>query len=318
MIVLAADIFQDVGGTGSITSATWNGGAFTKASSTRTGTKSAEMWYLVATTTGAKTMSVTVTGTTDAIKLMSASFNGVHQSSPLDADNTAGGSSGNPSASVTTATANDVVVATLNRHSTTDATTSQTSLYKDRATSTLGAASYQLASSAGSYTDTYTGSASQNWAMVIAGFKPVTASGGSTTLRFLHPDHLGGTNVVTDEDGLMDQAIDYYPYGSKRIEAGTDVSQREFIGDMFDETPDLSYLNARYYKNARGQFLSQDPVFINLSKLDVQLVDPQSWNSYTYARNNSIILKDSGGKWCGNIRILGISRQGIYWRLSIR
>jgi RHS repeat-associated protein len=318
MIVLAADIFQDVGGTGSITSATWNGGAFTKASSTRTGTKSAEMWYLVATTTGAKTMSVTVTGTTDAIKLMSASFNGVHQSSPLDADNTAGGSSGNPSASVTTATANDVVVATLNRHSTTDATTSQTSLYKDRATSTLGAASYQLASSAGSYTDTYTGSASQNWAMVIAGFKPVTASGGSTTLRFLHPDHLGGTNVVTDEDGLMDQAIDYYPYGSKRIEAGTDVSQREFIGEMFDETPDLSYLSARYYKNARGQFLSQDPVFINLSKLDVQLVDPQSWNSYTYARNNSIILKDSGGKWCGNIRILGISRQGIYWRLSIR
>ena len=91
VIVLAADIFQDVAGTGAITSATWNGGAFTKASSTRTGTKSAEMWYLVATTTGAKTMSVTVTGATDALKLMSASFNGVHQSSPLDAVNTAGG-----------------------------------------------------------------------------------------------------------------------------------------------------------------------------------------------------------------------------------
>ena len=89
VIVLTADIFQDVAGTGSITSATWNGGAFTKASSTRMGTKSTEIWYLVATTTGAKTMSVTVTGATDAIKLMSASFNGVHQSSPLDAVNTA-------------------------------------------------------------------------------------------------------------------------------------------------------------------------------------------------------------------------------------
>ena len=66
------------------------------------GTKSTELWYLVATTTGAKTMSVTVTGATDDIKLMAASFNGVHQSSPLDAVNGAIGSSGNPSASVTT------------------------------------------------------------------------------------------------------------------------------------------------------------------------------------------------------------------------
>jgi hypothetical protein len=54
--------------------------------------------------------------------------------------------------------------------------------------------------------------------MVLAGFKPAATNGGTTTLRFVHPDHLGGTNVVTDEDGLMAQAIDYYPYGSKRIE----------------------------------------------------------------------------------------------------
>ena len=185
-----------------------------------------------------------------------------------------------------------MVVAALHRHSTTDATTSQTSLFKDRTSSVLGAASYQLATSAGSYTDTYTGSASQNWSMLIAGFKPATTSGGTTTLRFVHPDHLGGTNVVTDEDGLMAQAIDYYPYGRKRIEAGTDVSQREFIGEMFDESPDLSYLNARYYKNARGQFLSQDPVFWGAQ----DLTDPQSWNSYSYARDNPILLKDPSGE----------------------
>ena len=260
-------------------------------------------------------MSVTVTGATDALKLMSASFNGVHQSSPLDAVNTAGGSSGNPSASVTTATANDVVVATLHRHSTTDATTSQTSLYKDRVTSVLGAASYQLATSAGSYTDTYTGSASQNWAMVIAGFKPVTTSGATTTLRFVHPDHLGGTNVVTDEEGLMEQAIDYYPYGSKRIEAGTDVSQREFIGEMFDETPDLSYLNARYYKNARGQFLSQDPVFVNFGldrRMKALLADPQLQNAYAYSRNNPLIIKDNGGEFANVIIGAGGAVAGQY------
>jgi hypothetical protein len=76
----------------------------------------------------------------------------------------------------------------------------------------------------------------------IAGFKPVTTTGGTTTLHYVHPDHLGGTNVVTDEDCLMAQAIDYYPYREKQITNGTDVSQREFIGEMSDETPDLSYL----------------------------------------------------------------------------
>lgn len=304
IIILSADIFQDVGGTGSITSATWNGGAFTKASSTRTGTKSAEMWYLVATTTGAKTMSVTITGATDAIKMAASSFTGVDQSAPLDAVNTAGGSSGNPSASVTTLTNDDVVVATLNRHSTTGATTNRTSLYNDAVSSTLGAASYQLATTAGSYSDTYTGSASQNWAMVIAGFKP--ASSGTTTIRYVHPDHLGGTNVVTDEQGEAVQVLDYYPYGSKRMSNGTDVSQREFIGEQFDETTDLSYLNARYYRGAQGQFLSQDPVFVALGNSNqieaiakrpqAQLLkDPQLLNSYSYAQNNPASLKDPDG-----------------------
>lgn len=36
------------------------------------------------------------------------------------------------------------------------------SLYNDAVSSTLGAASYQLATGAGSYSDTYTGSASQD------------------------------------------------------------------------------------------------------------------------------------------------------------
>jgi hypothetical protein len=72
-------------------------------------------------TTGSQTLSVTITGATDDIKLMAASFSGVNQSSPLDAINTAGGTSGDPSVSMTTGTANDLVTATLSRFGTTDA-----------------------------------------------------------------------------------------------------------------------------------------------------------------------------------------------------
>ena len=88
-LVLFADIWQDVGGTGTITSATYNGTALTKATNTRGGGMASEIWYLVAPTTGSNTVSVTVTGATDAIKLATASFTGATQTSPLDVSNTA-------------------------------------------------------------------------------------------------------------------------------------------------------------------------------------------------------------------------------------
>jgi RHS repeat-associated protein len=52
-------------------------------------------------TSDSNTVSVTITGATDSIKLTAASFTGAHQSSPLDASNVATGFGGNPTASVT-------------------------------------------------------------------------------------------------------------------------------------------------------------------------------------------------------------------------
>lgn len=56
----------------------------------------------------------------------------------------------------------------------------------------------------------------------------------------------------------------------------------------------LNYLNARYYNSKVGQFVSQDPVFWTLDK--DYLLDPQQWNSYSYGRNNPLILTDRNGK----------------------
>jgi RHS repeat-associated protein len=58
-------------------------------------------------------------------------------------------------------------------------------------------------------------------------------------------------------------------------------------------------LNARYYEGSRGQFLSQDSVFRNIgvdSRTLQVLTDPQSMNSYSYARGNPIIYKDASGE----------------------
>ncbi len=64
-------------------------------------------------------------------------------------------------------------------------------------------------------------------------------------------------------------------------------------------------MEARYYNPSIGRFLSQDPAFWNVSMLPVQLADPQSWNSYSYARNNPIVLKDPDGQFWDTVVDLG-------------
>src|SRR5262249_5373886 len=57
------------------------------------------------------------------------------------------------------------------------------------------------------------------------------------------------------------QTLDYFPYGALRINSGSDVSARKYIGQFADPTG-LSYFNARYFASDRGQFISQDPLFV--------------------------------------------------------
>ncbi len=119
-----------------------------------------------------------------------------------------------------------------------------------------------------------------------------TSTATTTATFFIHADHLGSTGVVTNASGTVVQVLDYYPYGGKSISSGTDVSQREFIGERYDDQSGLSYLNARYYEGSRGQFLSQDPVFWGAQNI----ADPQSMNSYSYALGNPINRKDPSGE----------------------
>jgi RHS repeat-associated protein len=129
-------------------------------------------------------------------------------------------------------------------------------------------------------------------------FKNGTATGTAKT-RYVHPDHLGSTNVVTDENDSVVQTLDYYPYGGARISSSTSTNEkRKFIG-QFTDASGLDYLNARYYSSDRGQFISQDPVFweIGITQDGTNaLSNPQALNSYGYANDNPITGKDPSGR----------------------
>jgi RHS repeat-associated protein len=123
------------------------------------------------------------------------------------------------------------------------------------------------------------------------------AATGSPITRFIHPDHLGSTNVVTDQNGNLVQLMDYYPYGATRIATSTYPTneKRQYIGQMYDQGSGLSYLNARYYSGSQGQFLSEDPVFWGNPKAQ-NLMDPQSLDTYSYSVDNPITKKDPSGR----------------------
>jgi RHS repeat-associated protein len=122
-----------------------------------------------------------------------------------------------------------------------------------------------------------------------------TASGvatGTAKTRYIHPDHLGSTNVVTDASGTVVQTLDYYPYGATRINTNTGGDSARKYVDRFGDQSNLDYLNARYYDPTRGQFITEDPVFWSSKQ---ELSNPQSLNSYSYANDNPISGKDPDG-----------------------
>lgn len=110
-------------------------------------------------------------------------------------------------------------------------------------------------------------------------------------------DHLTGSNAVSTSSGALEELMDYYPYGSPRLDekAGNFNEKRKFAGHEYDSDTGLFYMVARYYDGGVGRFTSQDPAFWDSSHLSQQLIDPQSWNSYAYARNNPMRYVDLDG-----------------------
>jgi RHS repeat-associated protein len=132
------------------------------------------------------------------------------------------------------------------------------------------------------------------------------AATGTPQTRYVHPDHLGSTDVVTDQNQNVVQTLDYYPYGATRISVATSTRERrQFIGQFTDDSS-LSYLNARYMDPSRGQFLSQEQIYLALGDRDraqqlaqrdqqAYLSHPQRLNMYTYGKDNPIGNKDTSG-----------------------
>jgi RHS repeat-associated protein len=131
---------------------------------------------------------------------------------------------------------------------------------------------------------------------------PAPSRGGGT--NYLTADHLGSTRMVTDQTGAAVARHDYLPFGEE-IPSGIggrtngmgyaedDGIRQEFTAKERDSESGLDNFGARYYGSTMGRFVSPDDIFA-----DQHQEDPQSWNLYSYVRNNPLAHVDPDGKAC--------------------
>ena len=81
--------------------------------------------------------------------------------------------------------------------------------------------------------------------------------------------------------------------GSALGYAGDAEPRVKFTGQVRDVETGLDYFGARYMSAAQGRFTSPDAPFA-----DQHASDPQSWNLYSYVRNNPLGNVDPTGRDC--------------------
>jgi len=112
----------------------------------------------------------------------------------------------------------------------------------------------------------------------------------SGAIFYYFEDHLGSSRVVTQADGTVCYAADFYPYGGELVYVNNCPEKYKFTGKERDSETGLDYFGIRYYSFGLGRFLSPDSI-----ANDWELGNPQTWNRYAYARNNPLIYVDPDG-----------------------
>ncbi|HYC58147.1 MAG TPA: RHS repeat-associated core domain-containing protein [Thermoanaerobaculia bacterium] len=134
----------------------------------------------------------------------------------------------------------------------------------------------------------------------LAAAERPAAQGG---IRHFHLDHQGTPRVISGHNKAIYAEHRYAPFGveitdpAQELARGHDTPEpmkftgheRDLTGPDFDG-PALDYMHARYYGPAFGRFVSPDP------GRDWDLAVPQSWNLYSYVRNNPINFTDRTGR----------------------
>ncbi|WP_321778400.1 RHS repeat-associated core domain-containing protein [Sulfurimonas sp.] len=121
------------------------------------------------------------------------------------------------------------------------------------------------------------------------------------SVRYLHKGALNSTDTVTNESGEVIQRLAYKPFGERivgdwinQVDDANAITKRGFTGHEHISEFNLIHMNGRVYDPVIGKFLSADP-YIQAP------YDTQSYNRYSYVKNNPLKYVDPSGFFFGSI-----------------
>ena len=107
-------------------------------------------------------------------------------------------------------------------------------------------------------------------------------------VSYLHRDHLSSVRLITNAAGQVEQRTSYTPYGDPTTANTASIpEEHSFIGERFDASTGLLYLNARYYDPALGRFMQPDWWEVRQAGVGT--------NRYAYSFNDPVNLSDRNG-----------------------
>lgn|GEM_PF-3498725 len=105
---------------------------------------------------------------------------------------------------------------------------------------------------------------------------------------WVHPDHLGSSSVITNQNGVTANWYEYMPFGEMLMEQSNNQYNNAFKynGKELDEATQLYYYGARYYDPKLSIWLSVDPLAEKYPSV----------SPYAYALNNPVKFVDPDGR----------------------
>jgi RHS repeat-associated protein len=102
--------------------------------------------------------------------------------------------------------------------------------------------------------------ANDNGSVAADAVRFVGGPGGATEIVYLHSDHLGTPQAMTDANAQVLWWRDQTPFGQTVAEGGFSVSPLRFPGQYADAESGLNYNYFRDYDPALGRYIQSDPI----------------------------------------------------------
>jgi RHS repeat-associated protein len=113
--------------------------------------------------------------------------------------------------------------------------------------------------------------------------------------HFALADWLGTKRIQASATGGIDETCMSLPFGDSLTCMGPDATEHHFTGKEHDIESGNEFFLARYSGSTMGRFMSPD------SGVDQHPENPQTWNLYSYGRNNPLVFIDPTGEYvCGS------------------